>query len=236
MFYMDPRTRLCSRAGVSTTTRHTHDQCTTYIPKNAESVRLLPIVGHRHHQLRGIATALGSRKDDNVHGTTGAFGGKLPDFLRHLLKQQPQQQDDSSSSSWCSAERVISDHEEFAAGIAKKIGASTFAISGSFSVNTKRASSFGPPTALARCDPVYIKELRLNSEHRGRVLKGTLRVDPFVISSIHTVLVDGNGDALKVRLRMLQRVPFLLLAPPATQATLLHNPACRASVRATCAQ
>jgi hypothetical protein len=115
-----------------------------------------------------------------------------------VLRQKQIADNYRSSYSWCSADGVIRAHETSAAEVQKMMSRGfQFPASSIFSQQSKAAAP-GPPKELERCSPLAIKSLQLNNTQRGGVLRGTLAVDPFVMSAIHTVLVDDSGDALKV--------------------------------------
>jgi tetratricopeptide (TPR) repeat protein len=58
--------------------------------------------------------------------------------------------------------------------------------------NSKRSSK------LSELTPIAVSELQAEVTHRGRVLQGTLIVDPVIMTSVHSVIEDKNGDVAVV--------------------------------------
>jgi hypothetical protein len=65
------------------------------------------------------------------------------------------------------------------------------------------ASGGAKPSSLPAADldvvtPVHARTLSIGTTHTGRVLRGTLVVDPMQATSLQSVLEDELGDVVKV--------------------------------------
>lgn len=74
----------------------------------------------------------------------------------------------------------------------------------------KPAAKASQPRPFGQLSPIDVRGLRPGTTHRGRVLRGKLIVDPFIMTSICTLLEDEKGDVVRVRM------------PPAQLYTLVH--------------
>jgi hypothetical protein len=138
-------------------------------------------------QRRSLAAESGSSTDDDAdYDSTATFASAMPMYMQYLRHQQE------------AAEHLILHHEAFLWALQTTMSKDDFLRSVVFPVDVKDAAHFAPPTALAECSAVYIDDLRPNRKHHGRVLRGTLAVDPFVVLSTQTVLEDERGDVVKV--------------------------------------
>jgi hypothetical protein len=105
----------------------------------------------------------------------------------------------TSDTSWCRREDIIASHEQ---GVHRVQAMSDKCNGGGIQAShcsvVKPQTKFPTPAGLAKCTPVLIQSLHVGTTHRGRMLRGTLVVDPFVMTAIHTVLEDAQGHAVKV--------------------------------------
>ena len=72
-----------------------------------------------------------------------------------------------------------------------------------------------PSASLQGLRPIRLTDLNVDQTHRGRVLFGTLCVDPFKISGAMTVLEDDQGLAVRV---VIYNVPASESTPAALRA------------------
>jgi hypothetical protein len=68
----------------------------------------------------------------------------------------------------------------------------------SFSMGACKAPFSIQPAAVDRCHPLLIKDLDVNCEHIGAVLKGKLVTDALQMRSVQSVLEDEAGDVVTV--------------------------------------
>ena len=66
------------------------------------------------------------------------------------------------------------------------------------STDYKPAAEFSGPPSISDCTPIHVRSLEVHSPHRRRLLRGTLAVEPFVLSGVHTLLEDELGDLVSV--------------------------------------
>ena len=63
---------------------------------------------------------------------------------------------------------------------------------------TKPAAEFPITPDLSACTPIYVSSLKAGNTYRGRLLRGTLVVQPFVMEGVQTLLEDEKGDLVSV--------------------------------------
>ncbi len=79
----------------------------------------------------------------------------------------------------------------------------------------KPAAKASQPRPFGQLSPIAVRDLRTGTTHRGRVLRGKLIVDPFIMTSICTLLEDEKGDVVRVRIPPAKKKHFL----PCMQST-----------------
>lgn len=63
---------------------------------------------------------------------------------------------------------------------------------------TKSAADFPSPPALIACTPIHVHSLKAGNTYRGRLLRGTLAVQPIFVQSVQTLLEDEKGGLVCV--------------------------------------
>ena len=64
--------------------------------------------------------------------------------------------------------------------------------------DTKPVAEFPITPDLSACTPIYVSSLKAGNTYRGRLLRGTLVVQPVVMQGVQTLLEDEKGDLVSV--------------------------------------
>jgi hypothetical protein len=95
--------------------------------------------------------------------------------------------------------QIIQHHNEWLNDLNRQLKTMRYQYHSSNNRFVKPAERFGTPPAFSSCGPVICRDLRLDAVHKGQALCGTLIVDALLLSSVHTVLEDVDGDVVQVR-------------------------------------